>query len=205
MRCWAATVSEDRFAGERLYSFDTLTLPSVAVASTADLPPDAVDPVLAAALGASPAGLWLGPETGDRVVLLVAGDPARLFGFAEVEEVSATGDLVLRYTRRRFDDPIPASDLVPDDGPLTELDDSAYAELVDRAGPAPRRARQDWFVSVSLPIEAPSAADAVREFWTYLAKLGPRELPAFVWPRGDELAMQAFVLGEEANQDPEED
>jgi hypothetical protein len=35
--------------------------------------------------------------------------------------------------------------------------------------------------------------------------LGPAELPAYVWPSGDELAMQAFVLGAEANQDPEED
>ena len=47
-------------------------------------------------------------------------------------------------------------------------------------------------------------AEAVREFWTYVDKLGPRELPAFVWPRGDELAMQAFVLGAETNLDPEE-
>jgi hypothetical protein len=38
-----------------------------------------------------------------------------------------------------------------------------------------------------------------------VAELGPGELPAFVWPSGDELAMQAFVLGTEANQDPEED
>jgi hypothetical protein len=36
-------------------------------------------------------------------------------------------------------------------------------------------------------------------------ELGPVELPTYVWPYGDELAMQAFVLGEEANQDPEED
>jgi hypothetical protein len=36
-------------------------------------------------------------------------------------------------------------------------------------------------------------------------ELGPRELPAFVSPAGNELAMQAFVLGAEANQDPEED
>ena len=38
-----------------------------------------------------------------------------------------------------------------------------------------------------------------------MQELGPRELPAFVSPAGDELAMQAFVLGAEANQDPEED
>ena len=35
--------------------------------------------------------------------------------------------------------------------------------------------------------------------------LGPKELPAFVTPSGNELAMQAFVLGVESNQDPEED
>ncbi len=52
---------------------------------------------------------------------------------------------------------------------------------------------------------AASPAEAVRQFWSYVAELGPAELPAFVWPSGDELAMQAFVLGAEANQDPEED
>ncbi len=36
-------------------------------------------------------------------------------------------------------------------------------------------------------------------------ELGPRELPTYVSPSDDELAMQAFVLGEEANQDPEEE
>jgi hypothetical protein len=29
-------------------------------------------------------------------------------------------------------------------------------------------------------------------------------LPAFVWPPGDELAMQAYVLGDEATLDPED-
>mgnify|MGYP003694787793 CR=1 FL=1 len=38
-----------------------------------------------------------------------------------------------------------------------------------------------------------------------MEKLGPRELPAYVWPWGDELAMQAFVLGAVTNLDPEED
>ncbi len=45
----------------------------------------------------------------------------------------------------------------------------------------------------------------MRLFWSYVRDLGPAELPAFVSPAGDELAMQAFVLGEEANQDPEEE
>ena len=44
--------------------------------------------------------------------------------------------------------------------------------------------------------------------WTKIERPGaskPVELPTYVWPLGDELAMQVFVLGEEANQDPEEE
>ena len=55
------------------------------------------------------------------------------------------------------------------------------------------------------PIEASSPAEAVRQFWSHVLELGPAELPTYVWPSGDELAMQAFVLGAEANQDPEEE
>ena len=44
----------------------------------------------------------------------------------------------------------------------------------------------------------------MRQFWSYVMELGPAELPTFVSPYGDELAMQAFVLGEQANLDPEE-
>jgi hypothetical protein len=62
-----------------------------------------------------------------------------------------------------------------------------------------------WLVSLALPIEAGSAAEAVRQFWAYVQDLGPAELPAFVSPADDELAMRVFVHGEEANQDPEED
>jgi hypothetical protein len=69
--------------------------------------------------------------------------------------------------------------------------------------PAP--ARRTWLVSVDLPIEAETADEAVRQFWSYIHDLGPGELPAFVSPSDDELAIQAFVGGEEVNQDPEED
>jgi hypothetical protein len=62
-----------------------------------------------------------------------------------------------------------------------------------------------WLVSVTLPIEAESPAEAVRQFWSHVLELGPAELPAYVWPPRDELAMQVYVLGREANQDPEED
>jgi hypothetical protein len=60
-------------------------------------------------------------------------------------------------------------------------------------------------VSVALPVEAADRAGAVREFWDYVRRLGPDELPAFVWPLGDELGLQAYVLDEPVNLDPEED
>ena len=65
--------------------------------------------------------------------------------------------------------------------------------------------KQSWLVSVAIPIEAATRAEAVQEFWSHVRALGAAELPTYVWPSGDELAMQAFVLGAEANQDPEED
>ncbi len=67
------------------------------------------------------------------------------------------------------------------------------------------RSLPEWFVSVTLPIEAANRADAVREFWSYVGRLGPEELPAYVWPRGDELSMQAYLLDRQTNLDPEED
>jgi hypothetical protein len=65
--------------------------------------------------------------------------------------------------------------------------------------------RQAWLVSVALPIEAASPAEAVREYWRYVEQLGGEELPAFVSPVGNELAMTAWLMGAETNLDPEED
>jgi hypothetical protein len=62
-----------------------------------------------------------------------------------------------------------------------------------------------WLVSIALPIEASSPAEAVREFWAYVTSLGPEELPAFVSPAADELAMRAYVMDREAVLDPEDD
>ena len=62
-----------------------------------------------------------------------------------------------------------------------------------------------WLVSVALPIEATSAADAVREYWKYVEQLGSAGLPTFVSPVGDELAMSVYLLDEPTNLDPEED
>lgn len=65
--------------------------------------------------------------------------------------------------------------------------------------------RRTWLVSVDLPIEAASPAEAVAEFWAYLRELGPDQLPAFVAPIGDELAMRAYLAGEPHDLDPEDD
>jgi len=62
-----------------------------------------------------------------------------------------------------------------------------------------------WLVSVTLPIEARSPAEAVRAFWSYVAELGPDGLPVFVSPTHDELAMRAYLSTRPANLDPEED
>jgi hypothetical protein len=69
----------------------------------------------------------------------------------------------------------------------------------------PLALRRTWLVSVDLPIEADTPEDAVALFWRYVGELGPDQLPAFVSPLEDELAMRAFVAGEPANLDPEED
>ncbi|MGW5556158.1 hypothetical protein ACWER9_02905 [Micromonospora sp. NPDC003944] len=186
---WAVLLPAERYEAERLVHHDTLELTGL--------------------VGVSRPGL------GDQVAVLVDGPP-RLVALGRV---SAPGQrhredpddpqspvepatLVVAYTRRAFDEPVPA-DLLTLDGPVTAVDPAAFRALADQLGPPP--ARRTWLVSLDLPIEAGTPAEAVRLFWSYVQELGPRELPAFVSPAGDELAMQAFVLGEQANQDPEED
>lgn len=186
---WAVLLPAERYEAERLVHHDTLELtgldgsarprPGDPVAVLADAPPRLV------ALGRVAAATAETREDPD--------DPQSEVG---------PGALVVTYTRRVFDEPVPADGLALD-GPVTGLDAATWRELADRVGPP--RARRSWLVSLDLPIEAASAAEAVRLFWAYVQELGPRELPAFVSPSGDELAMQAFVLGAEANQDPEED
>jgi hypothetical protein len=137
-----------------------------------------------------------GPAPGDEVLLLVAEQVVAL------GRVRAGEPVVVEYTHRLFDTPQPVDELALD-GAVTRLEPAAYRAVADRVGPRPDIAT--WLVSLDLPIEAESPAEAVRQFWTYVMELGPSELPAFVWPSGDELAMQAYVLGAEANLDPEED
>ncbi|MGA3486977.1 hypothetical protein ACK8GG_03080 [Micromonosporaceae bacterium DT55] len=184
MSAWAVFLAEQQHETERLIHHDTLE-----VSAPAD--------------GA--------PAAGEQVLVL-AGEPAQVVALGRVRDTGRPGrPLEVRYTRQFFDEPLPADGLPALDpvaaGPaaalLAPVADEVVAAVVSRLGPDPDR--QNWLVSVHLPIEAASRAEAVRIFWSYVQELGPRELPAFVSPSHDELAMQAFVLGAEANQDPEED
>jgi hypothetical protein len=180
---WSVIISADRFQAERLYHHDIVKVPA----------PE-------------------GARPGDRVALVAATESPVVFALGEVRFTEsdggaddsgpddASGSAVIAYTRRFFDEPVVAGAEVARGG---RLDVAVFDELI-RALP-PRRSARTWLVSVDLPIEAETQADAVRQFWSFVRELGPAELPAFVTPSDDELAMQAYVLGEEANLDPEED
>ncbi|RKN40979.1 hypothetical protein [Micromonospora endolithica] len=186
---WAVLLPSGRYEAERLVHHDTLELTGLDGAAR--------------------------PRRGDEVAVL-ADAPPRLVALGRVVTGGGQhredpddpqtdrfgGTLVVAYTRRVFDEPVPA-DALALDGPVTALDPAAFRALADQVGPPAHR--RSWLVSLDLPIEADSPAEAVRLFWAYVQELGPRELPAFVSPSGDELAMQAFVLGAQANQDPEEE
>ena len=185
MRHWAAIITEDQFTTERLYARDVIEIAGVGE-------------------GAATA------EEGDAVALLAASDPAVIFGHGRVSGRSAGGVLVT-YAARAFDDPPPApADVLPVDAPtlpglfpLPPAQHTRLSTLVSATASA-ADGRSVWFVSVAVPVEATTRAEAVREFWTYVDKLGPVELPAYVWPLGDELSMQPYVLGKLTNLDPEE-
>lgn len=138
-------------------------------------------------------------SSGDEVVLVALDPEPVLFGLGR-----ATVDGAVRYTHRLLDAPQPVVlDAGPGTWPLTEDSFTAMVGSVDAAHRV-GAGRRSWLVNVSLPVEAATAAEAVRAFWSFVRDLGPTELPTYVSPSGDELAMQVYVLGEEANQDPEE-
>lgn len=60
-------------------------------------------------------------------------------------------------------------------------------------------------MSVDLPIEAATPAEAVAQFWSYVRELGPAQLPVFVAPVEDELAMRVYLGSEPHDLDPEDD
>lgn len=186
MAHWAVVISDERHEAERLFHHDTLELTGIGRPR-----PAPGDEVLVVAGHESPAVVALG-----RVQLVM---PER-----DPDDPPPGDDepLVVTYTRRAFDEPVPAVRLSLDQ-PVAPVDPETFQAISGSLRPAADRST--WMVSLDLPIEASSPAEAVRVFWSYVMELGPRELPAFVSPAGDELAMQAFVLGEEANLDPEEE
>jgi hypothetical protein len=176
MAQWAVIIPADRWATERLFHHDTLAVQGVT---------------------------GVRPGAGDDVLVVAGGPQPQVVALARVNQVADAGAVLLAYTRRAFDSPEPADGLKVDE-PLAAVDAEVFQRFSARLGGG-AAARRTWLVSLDLPIEADSAAEAVRQFWSYVLDLGPGELPTFVSPSGDELAMQAFVLGQQANQDPEED
>lgn len=175
MAQWAVIIPADRWATERLFHHDTVTVAGAAAAVAPD----------------------------DEVLLVADGHVVAL-----AQALKTDGDdLVLAYMWRAFDEPVPADELgLSEASPVVAVERAVFDRLAVAFGARTDvTTHKNWLVSVAMPIEAKTPAEAVRQFWSHLVELGPAELPTYVWPSGDELAMQAFVLGVEANQDPEEE
>lgn len=174
MRYWLLALQDDEYTEQQAYEVD-------AVAPSADLPE--------------------GAEDGDEVAM--AG-PEGVFALGEVVGGTAEGGAVAY--RRRLEEPSQTAETVKvyADETLgwTALNPESWEALV-RSLPTPER-RSDWLVTLSMPIEAVDKAEAVRQFWSYIRSLGPKELPTFVSPYGRELEGTSFLLGVEHEQDPEE-
>jgi hypothetical protein len=206
MTQWMVAVGPEQFQSERLYQHDQLEVPLPAV-----LPMAAGDPVALVAAGgavAEPVVFGLArvvtpPYPVDRV----PDDPD------DADGAGLPAAMVVEYLLRAVDRPVPLVDLaIPEamefePGDPAVLGEPGYGRIVAALGPQPSPVapKREWLVSLDLPIEADSPAEAVRIFWTYVRQLGPAELPAFVSPRGDETAMRPYVLGAEHEMDPEED
>jgi hypothetical protein len=133
-----------------------------------------------------------GAADGDEVAL--AG-PEGVFALGQIDGPAVA-------YRRRLVEPAPTAESAEAAEGWTELKPDVWEALV-RTLPTPDR-RSDWLVTLSLPIEAVDKAEAVRQFWSYIRSLGPKELPTFVAPYGRELEGTSFLLGVEHEQDPEE-
>src|ERR1700704_5461804 len=127
MRCWAAIVSEEMFAGERLYAFDSLDLPVASRTSTGapgdvdscDVAPDSVgrddlarddlacddlardnlarDSLTRESLTRDSV-VPDGVSPGDVVALVVAGEPPLLFGLGRIgARHAAKEELAIAY------------------------------------------------------------------------------------------------------------
>jgi hypothetical protein len=179
MRYWLLALNEDEFTEQQAYEVE-------AVEPSPALPDGAADGDEVALAG--PAGVFaLGEVEGPAVAYR-----------RRLEEPATTVETVRAYGSAEADDQIHGAT----EGGWTELNPDAWEELV-RTLPTPER-RSDWLVTLSMPIEAVDKAEAVRQFWSYIRSLGPKELPTFVSPYGRELEGTSFLLGIEHEQDPEE-
>jgi hypothetical protein len=181
---WTLVVSAERYAAERSLSGET-------DGRTGVLELTGVAAVL--------------PDTGDFVTLVAATEPPVYFGLGEVSGRE------VRYTHRLLDSPESAEGVEPAECPeapgLYPAGADMFRALAARAVARPAGAgggNRAWLVSLDLPIEAATAAEAVRTFWTYAFRLGPQELPTFVSPADDELAMQPYLLDTPTTLDPED-
>ncbi|MQM25069.1 hypothetical protein [Glycomyces albidus] len=129
------------------------------------------------------------------------GDEVALAGPEGVFALGEFDGSAIAY-RRRLEEPEKTAESAAAGEGWTSLTPDAWEDLV-RALPTPER-RRDWLVTLSMPIEAVDKAEAVRQFWSYIRSLGPKELPTFVAPYGREIEGTAFLLGAEHEQDPEE-
>ena len=141
---------------------------------------------------ALPGGVAAPPQDGD--VVAVAG-PAGVFAVADVK-----GGVAVYRSRA---DEVVSGEV---ESGLRQISGERMASFTEPFADASGETgnRQDWLVTLSLPVEAASKAEAVRQFWSYVRSLGPAELPTFVAPYGKELDGQAYLLGVEHEQDPEE-
>jgi len=200
MAQWMVGVGPEQYQSERLYQHDQLEVPLPAV-----LPMAVGDPVALVTTADVPAVFGLARvATAPYPVDRVPDDPD------DTDAPDRPAVVTLEYLRRAVDAPVPVAELGLPAAPVgatAELGEDAYRRVVAALGPRPNPVapKREWLVSLDLPIEADSPAEAVRIFWTYVRQLGPAELPAFVWPAGDEDAMRPYVLGAEHEMDPEED
>jgi len=182
MRYWLLALNDDEFTEQQAYEV-------AAVEPATGLPEGAGDGDEVALAG--PEGVFaLGAIEGGAVAYR-----------RRVEEPTATAETVRIYEAAAESGRVEGAEAATLQA-WTQLYPDSWEDLV-RALPTPER-RSDWLVTLSMPIEAVDKAEAVRQFWSYIRSLGPKELPTFVAPYGRELEGTSFLLGVEHEQDPEE-
>src|SRR5262245_1682365 len=132
MNHWLAVVSRERYADEVLYARPTCT-----VAYQGADAPAADDPVLLVAASAQPL----------------------VFGLGVIEGACDHGEITVAYRRRLFDQPVDLGAIEIHSPGLRLVEPDRYEQLAAVIPPPVTGApgpKPEWFVSVSLPIEADS-------------------------------------------------